>query len=117
MAKNLLEQFLDFATSKLTGPIGDDIYIKEETEVKTGLTGVARYLAKQEQAEQAAAALTGVAKYLAKQAAQVATKPAATEAPTEAPAAQAPAAPMSRVAKYLASQQGASASAAAEPAA
>jgi hypothetical protein len=103
MAKNLIEQFLDFATSKLTGPLGDDIYIKEESEVNTGMTGVARYLAKQEQAAQAAAAMTGVAKYLARQA-QAVAKPAAAptaEAETAAPESQAP---MSRVEKYLASQ-------------
>jgi hypothetical protein len=134
MAKNLLEQFLDFATSKLTGPLGDDIYIKEETEVNTGLTGVARYLAKQEQAAQAAAALTGVEKYLARQAqaakpasvveaktaapespvpmsrverylaSQAASKPAEAEVAAEPVAPQEPAAPLSRVARYLASQ-------------
>ncbi|WP_374089745.1 hypothetical protein [Methylomicrobium lacus] len=143
MAKNLLEQFLDFATSKLAGPIGDDIYRKEEVETNSGLSGVARYLAKQQQAS--AVALTGVAKYLAKQeqaaaaakpapaaeaepaskapmsrverylANQAAAKPAA--AAVQAPAAQEPAAPLSRVEKYLASQAAASKPAVSEPAA
>jgi hypothetical protein len=109
MAKNLLERFLGF-TGKLTGPIGNDIYIKEETEVNTGLTGVARYLAKQEQAAQATAAMTGVEKYLARQAAAARPAAEAVVAPAaEAETAAAPSpAPMSRVAKYLASQQTAS---------
>lgn len=100
MAKNLIEQFLDFATSKLTGPIGDDIYIKETHE----LTGVARYLARQEEAAQAATstAMTGVEKYLARQA--KAAEPAA--ATVEAQPAQETAAPLSGVAKYLARQGG-----------
>ncbi|MEC4748298.1 hypothetical protein [Methylomicrobium sp. Wu6] len=146
MAKNLLEQFLDFATSKLTGPIGDDIYMKEKVEVNSELTGVARYLAKQEQAAQAAAVtMTGVAKYLAKQAqvaqpaeqesaapmsrvdrylaSQAAAKPAAAKTVAEPAvavreaAAQEPTAPLSRVARYLASQAEAKPAAAAEAAA
>ncbi|MGR9037949.1 MAG: hypothetical protein ACU83O_15415, partial [Gammaproteobacteria bacterium] len=74
MAKNLIEQFLDFAASKLAGPIAhENIYREESTE----LSGVAKYLARQEMAarakEEAAAGVapnaTSVDKYLARQAA------------------------------------------------
>lgn len=100
MAKNLFEQFLDFAASKLAGPISsENIYRDESSE----LTGVAKYLAKQEGVTQAKtqaaeSVATGVEKYLARQTAAKAA---------EAPAVAAPEAvqePLTGVAKYLAGQ-------------
>lgn len=109
MAKNLFEQFLSFASSKLAGPIAhENIYRDEEP---SELSSVAKYLARQEQAAKAAeaptssAAATGVEKYLARQA-QVAPEAAS------APAAE----PATGVAKYLARQGTAPQTAAPKPA-
>lgn len=100
MAKNLFEQFLDFAASKLAGPISQEgIYRDESSE----LTGVAKYLAQQEQAVQAqeaaaAPAASGVEKYLARQAALTAKDTVST------PVQETVQEPLTGVAKYLAGQ-------------
>lgn len=98
MAKNLFEQFLSFASSKLAGPIAhENIYRDEPSEQSS----VAKYLAKQEMAakakEAAAVAPTAssVEKYLARQAAMEA------QVSTVAESVQGP---LTGVAKYLASQ-------------
>lgn len=76
MAKNLFEQLLSKAGEIWSGPktYGDyDMYIKEDSKDSSGLSGVAKYLAKQEQAakpkeeEPIAAPISGVDKYLARQ--------------------------------------------------
>ncbi|MGR9086318.1 MAG: hypothetical protein ACU841_04495 [Gammaproteobacteria bacterium] len=116
MAKNLFEQFLDFASSKLAGPIAhENIYREESTE----LSSVAKYIARQELAakarEEAEAAsapkATSVEKYLARQAALaeggVQSAPAASESVQE---------PLTGVAKYLAGQYKAVKTAAPAPA-
>jgi hypothetical protein len=103
MAKNLLEQFLSFASSKLAGPIAhENIYREEES---TELSGVAKYLAKQEAAAKAKEAAsvpptaTGVEKYLARQALLSAGETSVAEAPEAAQQE-----PLTGVAKYLAGQ-------------
>ncbi|MGZ8214379.1 MAG: hypothetical protein ACXWTP_07750 [Methylosarcina sp.] len=103
MAKNLLEQFLSFASSKLAGPIAhENIYREEES---TELSSVAKYLAKQEAAEKAKEAAsvpptaTGVEKYLARQALLSAGEASVAEAPEAAQQE-----PLTGVAKYLAGQ-------------
>ncbi|MGR8980228.1 MAG: hypothetical protein ACU84H_09075 [Gammaproteobacteria bacterium] len=104
MAKNIIEQFLDYATSKLAGPIYPENIYREEA---SGLTGVEKYLARQEAAAmpQEAASLsgaaTGVEKYLARQAALAGEQIQAAAAPAES------AEPLTGVAKYLAGQGGA----------
>jgi len=104
MAKNLFEQLLSKAGEIWSGTKtrdDHDIYIKDTS----GLSGVAKYLAKQEQAAQPKepethAALSGVEKYLARQQ----TSPA-TAAVQEVP--------KTGVAKYLAKQSSGSVPAAA----
>jgi hypothetical protein len=99
MAKNLFEQLLTKAGEIWSGPKTQDdrhIYIQDSS----GLSGVAKYLAKQEQAaqvEQTAAPVSGVEKYLARQ--QASSPKAATETPTTG------------VGKYLARQSSSSTSA------
>lgn len=88
MAKNLFEQLLSKAGEIWSGPktYGDyDIYINEDSKDSSGLSGVAKYLAKQEQAakpkeEPVAAPVSGVEKYLARQ--QGSLPKAAQEIPT-----------------------------------
>lgn len=101
MAKNLFEQFLSFAASKLAGPVAhENIYREEEP---GGLSGVEKYLAKQEAAQKAKeaasmpAAASSVEKYLARQAAALAAKEVSAT-PETAPEA------LTGVAKYLAGQ-------------
>ncbi len=82
MAKNLFEQLLTKAGEIWSGPKTQDdrhMYIQDSS----GLSGVAKYLAKQEQAaqvEQTAAPVSGVEKYLARQ--QASSPKAAVETPT-----------------------------------
>lgn len=98
MAKNLFEQFLSFATSKLAGPIAhENIYREEAGE----LSSVAKYLAKQELAAKAketaavASTASSVERYLARKAALEAQASVSTESVQE---------PLTGVAKYLAGQ-------------
>ncbi|WP_026223565.1 hypothetical protein [Methylosarcina fibrata] len=104
MAKNLFEQFISFASSKLAGPIAHENIYREEEPEPAGLSRVAKYIAQQELAAQAKEAAsvpptaTGVEKYLARQALL-----AAGGAPAAASEA-APQEPLTGVARYLAGQ-------------
>lgn len=105
MAKNLFEQFISFASSKLAGPIAHENIYREESPESTALSGVAKYLAKQEAAAKAKeaasvpATATGVEKYLARQALLSAGGEPAAAAPEAAQQE-----PLTGVAKYLAGQ-------------
>jgi hypothetical protein len=91
MAKNFFEQLLDLTGSIFSGPKVEDQGDISSTE-SSGLSGVARYL---EKLEEAATKLTGVEKYLLKlEEASAAAKAAQTSAVQ----------PLSRVEQYLQQQ-------------
>ena len=103
MAKNLFEQLISKAGEIWSGPSthsGHSVYVEESS---SNLSGVAKYLAKQEKTEApkeeaGAAPLSGVEKYLARQQASAATE-----------------APKTGVEKYLARKTTGSTSAVKEP--
>ncbi len=105
MAKNLFEQFIDLVSYKWPEPAAQDVS-RTATEATGGLTGVAKYLAKQ--GGQETPELTGVEKYLARQTLTETVKPEATgverylarQALSVAEAAK----PLTGVEKYLAKQ-------------
>jgi hypothetical protein len=105
MAKNLFEQFISFASSKLAGPIAHENIYREEAPESTGQSRVAKYIAQQEMAAKAKEAAsvpptaTGVEKYLARQALLSAGGASAAPAPETAQEE-----PLTGVARYLAGQ-------------
>lgn len=105
MAKNLFEQFISFASSKLAGPIAHENIYRDEEPEPAGLSRVAKYIAQQELAAKAKEAAsvpptaTGVEKYLARQTLLAAGGALAVAAPEAAPQE-----PLTGVARYLAGQ-------------